>query len=138
MVIEAEEEKERLQITIQEQQPKVEFVDEFINSTTLITIRDASHYLGIRQTELIDFLIDHNYITHNRMPESTYGKQGKKWFLTASANYKNSKNETKTNSYAKFTTLGLYKIGERLLKTGAIQQTDYDYCVEKLKNLIGN
>lgn len=100
MVVQAEEEKERLALEnkqqadqLEEQKPKVIFADAVIGSSSYIIIRDLAKMIQqngyeIGEKRLFQWLRDNNYLTRDNRPMQRYVEQGL-FFITEGTHSEN-------------------------------------------------
>jgi anti-repressor protein len=122
LVIKAEEEKERLQITnelqakeLKEAAPKVQFVDEVLSSSSTITTTIIAKELGMGAPTLNKMLHQMGIIyPHNGTWLLYHSLQNKDLAKTKTYTYTNSKGETGTNIQLVWTNKGRLFIHERI------------------------
>ena len=119
-LVEQIEQKEQLQLALEEQKPKVEFAESLLSSKTNILIRDFCkilHNKGIETGEkrLFNYLRENGYLLKNNTP-SQRGID-LKWFSVSATTISNE-NGTKTRYTTKITPKGQQELLNKFLKDG--------------------
>ena len=84
LLMQAGEQLKQKEIIIQEMKPKADYFDNLVERNLLTNFRDTAKELGLRQTDLINNLIDDGYVYRDQKsklkPYAKYGKTGKGLF----------------------------------------------------------
>ena len=104
--IEEQEEKKRLEITIMEQAPKVDFFDSFMNTSTTFNSTQVAKVFNIKSARKLNEILHNNGLIY---------KQGKNWFTYADVD--STWFKTVTNEYGtqlRITAKGIIEISKLL------------------------
>lgn len=84
LLMQAGEQLKQKEIIIQEMKPKADYFDNLVERNLLTNFRDTAKELGLRQTDLINNLIEDGYVYRDQKsklkPYAKYGKTGKGLF----------------------------------------------------------
>nr|DAR73217.1 MAG TPA: hypothetical protein [Caudoviricetes sp.] len=84
LLLQAGEQLKQKEIIIQEMKPKADYFDNLVERNLLTNFRDTAKELGLRQTDLINNLIEDGYVYRDQKsklkPYAKYGKTGKGLF----------------------------------------------------------
>jgi prophage antirepressor-like protein len=106
--IEEQEEKKRLENTIMEQAPKVDFFDSFMNTSTTFNATQVAKVLNIKSARKLNEILHENGLIYRQ-------EKSKKWF--AYANVDNTWFKTVVNEYGtqlRITAKGIIEISKLL------------------------
>ena len=114
MVVEAEEERERLAIQIEQDRPKVEFAESMRATENCIDITTTAKRCGVGPNKLHRWLRDKDVLMPNNLPYQRYIDNGK--MVVKSFPYRHGSGELRSGQRAVFTPKGFVWIEKKIRK----------------------